>query len=210
MNPNPNEGNIFMKKLAFYTCILLLFIGAGGCSQREKKIDLNDITVSTILAKSTGEIQVATVEDFDKDYYNISELKDFINKEVSSYNKVAGADKITVNSVEEINNKAVMLLTYSGMDQYAAFNDVMAAYFNGGVEDNQLDLPNTLVTSKNKALASTEEVLKNEGYKVLVFNEPYNIMVEGKVKYYSENATSIDSNEVQGAAEGTTIVVFKP
>ena len=40
-------------------------------------------------------------------------------------------------------------------------------------------------------------------------NEPYHIIVGGKVKYYSENAKPIDNNEVQGSAEGMTIVVFK-
>jgi hypothetical protein len=41
-------------------------------------------------------------------------------------------------------------------------------------------------------------------------NEPYEIIVDGTIKYYSENATYIDDNKVQGPAEGMSIVVFKP
>ncbi|MDD3174673.1 MAG: hypothetical protein PHF63_13605 [Herbinix sp.] len=198
-----------MKKLAFSTIILMLILAVAGCSGKEKYLKADDVTVSTMLAKANGKIQVATVEDFDKAYYNVKELQDFIDGQVASYNKKAGAEKITVNSVDGINKKAVMLLTYSGMDQYAAFNDVTAAYFNGGVVDNPLTLPTTLVNAKDETLASTEEVLQNEKYKILVLTEPYNIVVDGKVKFYSENATLIDENEVKGGAEGMTIVVFK-
>ncbi|MBP1754394.1 MAG: hypothetical protein H6Q59_792 [Firmicutes bacterium] len=45
---------------------------------------------------------------------------------------------------------------------------------------------------------------------MLVINEPYDIIVDGTIKYYSENATYVDDNKLQGAAEGMTIVVFKP
>jgi hypothetical protein len=72
-----------------------------------------------------------------------------------------------------------------------------------------MDLPSTLINAKNDSLASTEEILQNEKYKILVLNEPYNIVVDGKVKYYSENAVYVDENTIQGAAEGMTVVVFR-
>jgi hypothetical protein len=199
-----------MKKLAFSTIILLCILGIAGCSGRVKTINIKNISASTILAKSNGEIQVASIEDFDKPYYKLSDLQNFVNQQISDYNKKAGSDKIKMNNIKIYNKKAVLLLTYSGMDQYAAFNKVTAAYFNGGVKDNPLDLPTTLVNAKDESLASTKEVIQDEAYKVLVLNEHYNIVVDGKVKYYSENATLIDSNEVQSAADGMTIVVFKP
>ena len=37
------------------------------------------------------ELQVAIVEDFDKDYYDFEELKDFINEEIDNYNSENGA-----------------------------------------------------------------------------------------------------------------------
>ena len=199
-----------MKKLVFSTIILLCILGIAGCSGRTKSIDIKDVSANTMLAKSNGEIMVASIEDFDKPYYNLSDLQSFVNQQVSDYNKKAGADKIKVNNIKIIKKKAVLLLTYSGMDQYTAFNKVTAAYFNGGVKDNPLKLPTTLVNAKDKSLTSTQEVIKDETYKVLVLNEPYTIYVDGKVKYYSENATLIDNNEVQGATDGMTIVVFKP
>jgi hypothetical protein len=209
MNPKLYGGNIFMKKLAACSVIFLLILQMMGCSGKFKHIDISDITGSTMLARANGELQVATVEDFSKSYYDLKELQNFIDKEIASYNKSAGADSITADKVEKQDHKAIMLLTYKGMKDYATFNKVTAAYFNGGVKDNTLNLPSTLVNAKSKALASTDEILQNDKLKILVLNEPYHIIVDGKVKYYSDNATLINDKEVQGADKGMTIVVYK-
>jgi hypothetical protein len=190
--------------------MLLFILGTAGCKKEEVFITADDVTTNTILAKSNGVLQVATVEDFNKSYYNLSELQDFVTKEIEEYNKKAGEKKISIEDIKLNNGKAVMLLTYSGMDQYANFNDVTAAYFNGGVSEVPLDLPTTLVSEKNGSLASTQEIIGNNKLKVLVMNEPYEIIVDGTIKYYSENTTYIDDNKVQGPAEGMSIVVFKP
>jgi hypothetical protein len=199
-----------MKKMALCILMLLLIVGTAGCRKEEKFITADEVTVNTILAKSNGVLQVATVEDFNKSYYDLNELKKFIAGEIDAYNKKAGGDKITINDVKLRGGKAIMLLTYTGMDQYAAFNGVSAAYFNGGVENVGMDLPETLVNAKDGSLVSIQGILKDAKYKILIMNEPYNIIVDGKVKYYSDTAKMIDNKTIQGAAEGMTIVVFKP
>lgn len=199
-----------MKRLVFYTTVLLLIFTAAGCSKGDKKINADDVKESTLLARTNGEIQVATIEGFDKEYYSLNELQNFVDEQIAAYNSKAGDNRIKVDSVQLADDKAVMLLTYSGMDQYTAFNEVTAAYFNGGVKDLPFSLPATLVNSKNEALASTQEIIQNNKYKVLILNEPYHIVVDGKIKYFSDNAKLIDDNEVQAPNEGMTIVVFKP
>lgn len=204
-----DEWRIFMKKQILCAIVLLMMLGAAGCTKEEKFITADDVSVNTMLAKSNGVLQVATIEDFDKSYYKLSELEEFVAQEIDTYNQKAGGDKIKVDDVLQRDNKAIMILTYSGMDQYANFNEVTAAYFTGGVENVAIDLPTTLVNTKNDSLASTQEILQDEKYKILVLNEPYNIIVDGSVKYYSENAVLVDDNTVQGAAEGMTVVVFR-
>ena len=199
-----------MKKWFLCAIMLLFILGTAGCKKEEKFLTVDDVTTNTILAKSNGILQVATVEEFDKPYYQLNELKEFVSKEIDAYNKKAGYNKITLEAVELRRVKAIMLLTYSGMDQYANFNDVAAAYFSGGVTEVPLDLPATLVNEKNGSLVSTQEILQSDKYKILVMNEPYDIVVDGTIKYYSENANYVDENKLQGAAEGMTIAVFKP
>ncbi len=199
-----------MKKFTLCTMLLLFLLGTAGCNKEEKFITADEVTTNTILAKANGVLQVATVEDFDKSYYNLGELEAFIAQKIDEYNKKAGSEKIKVDDVRLKGGKAVMILTYSGMDQYASFNDVTAAYFNGGISDNPLDMPETLVSVKDGALASTQEVLQNGKYKILVMTEPYDIMVDGKIKYYSENAVLSEDKTIRSAEDGMTIVVFKP
>lgn len=198
-----------MKKSALFITMLLLLSVLTSCSGKELSLNAEELTTSTLLAKANGVIQVGSVEAFDQSYYDLTELKNYITTEITAYNKKAGQDKITIDEVIKKGNNAIMVLTYSGMDQYTAFNEVTAAYFSGGVSDVPLDLPATLVNAKNEALASTQEILQNKDYKILVLYEPYNIIVDGKVKFYSENVKPINSREVQGAAEGITVVVFK-
>lgn len=199
-----------MKKLILCTILLLIFISATGCRKEEKIITADDISVNTILAKANGTLQVATVEDFNKPYYTLNGLQEFVKNEINLYNQKAGGEKVIIDNVQLKNAKAIVLLTYTGMDQYAAFNQVTSAYFNGGIENNPLSLPATLVSAKDGSTANSNEVIKNEKYKVLVMNEPYDIIVDGTIKYYSDNAVLVDKSKVQSAAEGMTVVVFKP
>ena len=198
-----------MKKLILCTILLFLAFGAVSCSKDKISITPEEITVNTLIARTNGNLQVATVEEFDKNYYKIEELKSFIEKEIDAYNKKTGEEKITVDTIEAHDGKAVMVLSYNGMEPYSTFNEVPAAYFNGGLKEVSLDLPTTLINASNESLASTKEIIQNEKYKILVLYEPYDIIVEGKVKYYSENAEILEENKVKGAAEGLTVVVYK-
>jgi hypothetical protein len=201
--------DISMKKKLLYLLLLMSLLVITGCSKNVKSIEMDKVEVNTILAKANGELTVATVESFDKPHYNIEELRSFVAKEVDEYNKKAGEGKVKVDEIKQQGSKVVMLITYTGMDQYAAFNKVTAAYFNSGIDNLQLELPATLINASNESATSTKDVIQSEGYKVLVLNEPYDIYVDGKVKYYSENAKLTESNNVIGAADGTTVVVFK-
>jgi len=189
--------------------LLLGMLTFAACSSREKSLNADEITVNTILAKANGVLQVAIVEDFDKPYYNVDELKAFVTKEIEAYSKKAGDGKVKLDEVKQKGNKVIMLMTYSGMDQYTAFNKVTAAYFNSGIENLKLALPATLKNTSNESVTATKEVIQTAGYKVLVLNEPYEIVVEGKVKYISENAKLLENDKVSSAAGQMTVVVFK-
>lgn len=197
-----------MKKFLLNALLLMSLLTITACSG-VKSINVDDVTANTILAKADGELQVAIVEDFDKPYYDLNELKEFVEKEVDAYNKKVGDTKVKVKDIEKRDNKVIMLTTYSGMDQYAAFNKVTAAYFNSGIDNLKLALPATLIDASNESVRSTNEVIQTDGYKVLVLNEPYEIIVDGKIKFYSENAKLLENNKLSGASEGMTVVVFK-
>ena len=205
----------FMKKLVLCTTLLMLLLVMSGCTKDDVTLTPEEVTQNTIVARANGQLQVATIEDFDKSNYNINELKEYMDKIINDVKKTAGEEKIKIDSIEKIDKKAISIMTYSSMEPYAALYDVTAAFFTGGVKDIPIKLPETLISVKDKSLASTADILKNDKYKILVLKEPYKfpadyqVIVEGKIKYYSENSELIDSNTVKGAYEGTTVIVFR-
>ena len=199
-----------MKKVLLYMFILFSFVLLNGCKKEEIFLSVDDVTANTFLIKRDGSLHVAIIEDFDKSYYNLSELNEFVAKEVDAYNEKAGSKEITIEQLELKNGKVVMILGYSKMAHYSAFNNMPAAYFGADTKDVALELPSQYLDAKKNEVVDKETALKNGKNKVLVLYEPYEILVEGEIKFYSENATLVDKNKIRSTDENMTVVVFRP
>lgn len=199
-----------MKRTIFSTILLLLIFVMVGCSKKEIHLTKDDdITTNTFLIKRNGTLQVAIVEDFDRDYYNLGELNEFVSKEIDAYNSKAGDKKVTIEDLSIKNDKVVMLLNYAGMEHYATFNNVTAAYFGTSTQNIALALPDQYLTRKGSKV-DRATAFDNDKYRVLVIYEPFEVIVDGDIKYYSENANLKDDNRIQSSSEGATVVVYKP
>lgn len=198
-----------MKKYFFAAILLLMILAVTGCSKKEINITAEDITTNTMLVKRNGTLQVAIVEDFSKEYYKLGELEEFVKKEISTYNQTAGNDAVTIKELSMKNGKAIMLLGYSGMAHYSAFNKVTAAYYSADTKDVSLELPDQFINAKNGTKVDRSTAFKNGKNRVLVVYEPYDIIVDGKVKYYSGNATMAE-DVVKSSGEGATVVIYDP
>lgn len=199
-----------MKKAFVYIIMLLCFLNLAGCSKKEIFITANDVTADTMLVKRNGELYVAIVEDFDKNYYNLAELNEFVSKEVNAYNKKVGSEEVKIEGLELKNGKVVMILRYSKMAHYSAFNNMPAAYFSADTENVALELPTEYVEAKKDSLVDETVAMKNGKNQVLVLYEPYDIIVEGKIKFYSNNARYVEENKVSSNSEDMTVIIFKP
>ncbi len=198
-----------MRKYIFATILLLMVLGAAGCSKKEINITAEDITTNTMLVKRNGSLQVAIVEDFTKQYYKLGELEEFVKKEINAYNQTAGDKAVTIEDLSLKSGKAVMLLGYAGMAHYTAFNKVTAAYFSADTKDVTLELPGQFINAKNGTKVDSATAFKNGKNRVLVVYEPYDIILDGKVRYYSGNAT-MEKDVVKSSNEGATVVIYEP
>ncbi|CUH92023.1 hypothetical protein [Herbinix luporum] len=199
-----------MKKALLSTIILLSFIVLVGCKKKEFLLTSDDVSANTLLMKRDGSLLVATIEDFSKEYYNLSELNDFVTGEINAYNKKVGSDEISIEELEIKNGKAIMILRYSKMEHYSEFNKVPAAYYGTDLKEVDLELPSQYIKAGKDKVVDMETAMKNSKNKVLVVYEPYDIIVEGDVKFYSDNATLIEDNKVQSIGEEATVVIFRP
>lgn len=208
MNPKLINGGNIMKKIILGSILILSLISLAGCSNKEIKLDAGEIKVNTMLVKSNGQLQVAFVEEFNKPSYSVDDLKNFVKKQISSYNNKTGEALIQLDELDEKEGKAVILMTFAGMEQYSTFHDFYGAYFNVSAINENISLPDNFVNYKDGKLVSKDDILKNGNDRVLVVDQTLNILIEGDIKYYSENAVLENKNIIKSSAQELTYIVF--
>ncbi len=190
--------------ILFFT---LLFIGLTGCG-KDIELTVENVEKNTLAIREDNTLQVALIDSFDKDYYDIEEFKNFINKEIVSYNNTHGENSLALDAIESQGDKVVMIITYSNMEHYTRFNSV-EGQLAGTKSVAQVDgtFPESFITAKGEAV-TVAEALEKEEHKVFAINEDIHILVDGKIVYYS-NGEYIDSQTLQSDEEAMTYLIYK-
>lgn len=197
-----------MKKLSFLFVMVLLLTTLAGCKKGNVTIKTSEIEQNTMLVKSDGTIQVATVEEFNQDYYDLNELESFIHDNITEFNQKVGNDKaIVLDSLDKKKDKAIMVLEYANMEFYAQFNEVEAALLEEVTGDTVKSFATTLIQAGKEEADSAEfESLKNA--KAIVLNEEYDLLLGEKIRYYSKNSTYVDDHKVHTSPDGTSVIIY--
>jgi hypothetical protein len=199
-----------MKKFILCTALVLMFLLAAGCQKKDIKLTTDDIKSNSLLVKNDGTVQAGTVEKFDKDYYSEDELKQFINDQIANFNKTNGQDAITMDSLEVKESNAVLILNYSSLNSYNAFNKVDTTLTTtASVRNGEVKLPDVFVSAADGAYASPEAALENDKYKVLILHENTDVFINGSIKYYT-TGTLEGKTKLQTGSEDETVIVYKP
>ena len=200
-----------MKKLIFSTTLLLCIFMLAGCN-RNKTINTEEVDTNTVMIKNDGSVEEATIEAFDKDYYNIDELQSFIVDKINEYKKIGGDDAIVLgeDDLKLIDGNAVLVLKYKSLKDYNAFtNNEVILTSAESAKKGGITLPDTFMNASDGSYVSTEVALKNSKYKVIVIDENTDVLVDGVIKYFS-NATLLSKNKIQTGSNGETVIVYKP
>jgi hypothetical protein len=201
----------FMKKTVLYTILVLAFVLLAGCKRKDIKLNTKNAEANTVVIKKDGTVQAATVEEFNKEYYSLNELNNFITKKIDKFNKFLGSETaIAMDSLEKKGESAVLIITYQNLDTYAAFNKVEAVMVGvDGLSGSKIELPDVFVKEDNGSYVKQEEALKNEKYKVVMIKDNVDLKVEGTIKYYA-NCILVNSYTIQTAPEDASVIVYKP
>lgn len=198
-----------MKKPLYI--ILVAIMGAcciTGC-KKGASMKLSDLNESTILLLGNGKVQGASVEEFDKSYYDKDELKDFVKNDIDTFNAKDGNEEAV--KLEEFNvsdKTAKVLLSYKDIAEYNEYNssDIQVLTMEEAVEKNVL--PDTLLDVLNSSEVSKADVSANADYMVAIANELIDIQTEGKIKYYS-NVMLMNEQTAQSMEGKTSIIVYE-
>lgn len=199
-----------MKKRVSGLCMILAIgITMTGCKKAGPTLLTGEINYDTLLVLDNAVAQSALIEDFDKDYYDIEELKVFMNKSIGDYTKIAGEDTVKLESCEVENKVVTAKFSYKSIEHYAKYNEMESAVLSAEEARTNTSIPEQLTSVDNTDSVDKSVALEDDKYKVLITNSPgYNIIVDGKVKYYS-NAILLNDNSVQANQDGVVVVVYK-
>lgn len=197
-----------MKKLRLFTLFILCLSLLAGCKKGNLSLSLGDLNKNTIYVDDNGNTETVIVDDFEKDYYDKDELESFINEEITKYNGVYGEDAVKLNDLDVKDMKVKAAFSYKDMDTYASFSRMDAKFMTVKEAENQGLLPQTMLHARDGKEVDKSEILEKAEYKVVVLNEKYDVLVDGKIKYYTA-ALPINSRTVQTTGEETAVIVFK-
>ena len=144
----------------------------------------------TVYVQKKGTVKGANVADFDKDYYDETELSDFITDTVDTYVAKAGDGTVVIQEFAVENGVAHVYLDYAGAEDYAEFNGV--EFYAGTVLDAKADgydIPNAFT-----AVTDKETTWDAEGNKIVIVGQQTQVQVDGTILFVSENASVTGKN----------------
>jgi hypothetical protein len=198
-----------MRKAGRLTVLILtlaLTLSLAGCGEFLKSVNSLEIDGS-------GNVKAFSISEFDKGYYSGTELRKQILDSVSEYNESAKDERISLKSCKVSKKMARVLLKYKSLEDYAAFNNVLAwsGTLADAVEEGYFD-KDTAVMSSDGTLKTTIDELeskfggKTSSLKVLAVEEPLMIKVPGKIRYTLGNVTMEGGYAITGAGSLTTLL----
>ena len=167
-----------MRRALLAAAVLLLMAGCGKADGAEE----NRIVIS-----KEGEVSATYVSPFEDERYDIEELKAQTEASVEAYNTSAGEEKIRVTACRESEGRAVLSISCSSLEDYAAFNGTTLAKGTMREMTSAGTLLGTdFLISADGTLRTTaaEAVEGHPDLNVLTIDEETTVTVPGVIVYY--------------------------
>ena len=209
------------KRVRLAAWIFLAASILSGCG-RAKVPDV--ITEPALAIDRDGSVTVYLVGEFDKSYYDLSELEAAAQQEAAEYRKSVpnGEKAVTVEGVQAVpdgNGRIVLAYRFDGADSYEGFikaqeteplGDVL---FYGTVRDAlsagyEINMP--LAEAQSGETLTPEQIREQSGKHLIVTDASAVIYCPYGVGYLSEGAVLREDGGVDGnAADGVVYILLK-
>ncbi len=144
----------------------------------------------TIYVQKKGTVKGANVAAFDKDYYDETELSEFITETVDTYVERSGEGTVELLDFGVEEQTAHVYLNYASAEDYAAFNGVDC--YAGTVLDAKADGYD--IPSAFTAVTDKETTWDADGNKIVIIGQQLQVQVDGTILFVSENAAVTGKN----------------
>ncbi len=188
------------RKTAIIFSMILSLSLLAGCGS---KLDVEE---STVYVDKDGSVISVDIESFEKDYYDESELKDYVKEEVEDYTSENGKKSVSLEDVSVDDSTATLKLKYASADDYTNFNGIelytgtvvkaMAAGYDFNVD---------FVSVRDGSVTGTatrDEILENDDYKVAIIKANTDVKVDGTILYVSSENVKVTAKDTVSIREG--------
>lgn len=180
-----------MRKLSLGLLFVLMLTVLSGC---DKKPGAKD---EGLMITNDGTITSTLVESFEQENYDLLELLDMVQLEISEYNQEAGREGIVLDSLEMVGENCVAVMTYQTPEDYALYNET--SFFVGTVQEAieaGVDLDVTLTEAGKGETIGGAEIEQLEAYGIVVWYGDMPVSIPGKIKYHSDGLKILSSKRV--------------
>ena len=196
-----------MKRFLFLICILIMPAFLTACAESEDNFEETTITV-----ERRGKVSENIVESFDKDYYDIEELKSEFTDSVNDYNESIGGEEIRLKKMELKNSKVYVNIDFTGPSDYERF--VGERLFVGTIDDaydNGYSMDVTLKGVEAGDRIGKVRIMGMKDKEIIILSEHVRINTFRDIAYVSANVDVIDSRSarVVNESDGLAYLILK-
>ena len=191
-----------MKKagqlLAVLTAAAVLL---SGCEK------LKDVTTTSVYVSKNGVVTEAIVEDYSKDDdYTEDELKTFVEDDIKKFTEERGdTDSVKLEKCQVAKDKVEIRMEYGDYQSYADYHG--AEFFAGTLDEAKeagYDFSASFVDSEGKEISVADAVKGVKNVRVIVCEEPLEIVTDDPVLCVSSTAVIKGKNTVSTTGEWIT------
>lgn len=195
--PSKRNQMVLLRWVGLIAAMLIIVLIVVRCATGSKGTTAEkvavDETASRVEFSKKGAVTVTSVESFDKDYYDETELQEMIDSQVAAY-----GDGVSAGSLTVADGTATLVMKYDSAADYTSFNDQVM--FWGTLQEAETagyDLSGFtgMVNAQDSEQSFNEEtkaaLAENT---VIVITEPLNVLTPTNILYASESLTIAGSD----------------
>ncbi len=173
--------------------VLVSFFAVSACGCGAKKSPETKLTIN-----KDGMISSVIVESFGEDYYDLSELEDMANDEISYYNSEYTDPRISLDESGILEDgRATLTMNFSNYIDFAHFNQV--TFFYGTVaeaSDKGFSVSGDLVDSQGVQI-SLSEIEDISDRHIIITGDKAGIIAPYKISYMTKGVVLKDKKEAE-------------
>ena len=173
--------------------------------------------ISTISVANNGMVTSYLVEDFDKEYYDVSGLADMAVKEAAAYNTEHQSSEIVPVSVEKVekltdgSGRVIVAYKFDSPKTFSDYNDGVLFYGTvGQAQAEGYDLDVELTDVKKGTAITKEQLIQESERHILITDQKVKLYCPHKVTHVSDGAALNTDGSVDTAlAEEAVYILMK-